>query len=394
VTDSQPDDAPDMPSDEYESAQPERDPVDEDDDIDLPDADAGSGAPTGGGSRRMIVLIGSVLLLLAIGGGIAAAFVPGQKPSTASAPTSAPVGAPTGAPVGAPTGAAGDLPTSAVPTALPLPQAIGDVTSTEPVAQVGDATITRGDFVRAYQPGAPPKDILDQLIQIELVLQQAHADGFTVDQSKIDAQIAQIKQQNNITSDADFAALLKQSNIASVDQLRALIARDQIVEHMILTHTTVEQAHARHILLAATGDQVAARKAEAEDLLKQLQAGADFVKLASEKSEDPGSKDKGGDLGWASRGMFVTEFDQAIFSMKKDELRLVQSKFGWHIIQLLDLPQVRGLESSDMLNTAPGQQAFSETFMPWVKQLQTDAQAANKIKILVTDDQLVAQPGG
>lgn len=377
MTDPQSDEAPEMPSAKYdpESTLPEYDAVD--DDTDLPGHDSSTGAAAGG-SRRLIVLVGSLLLLLAIGGGIAATLVPSQTPSAVPAPTDVP----------------GTIPTSALPTALPLPQAIGDVSSTEPVAQVGDTLITRGDFVRAYQPGALPVEVLDQLIQIELVLQQAQADGVTVDQAKIDEQITQIKQQNQITSDADFVALLAQSSIASEEQLRTLLAREQIIEHMILTHTTIEQAHARHILLAATDDQVTARKTEAEDLLKQLQDGADFVTLASEKSEDPGSKEQGGDLGWAPRGMFVPEFDQAIFSMEKDELRLVQSEFGWHIIQLLDLPQVRGLESSDMLNTAPGQQAFSETFMPWVEQLQTTAQAANKIKILVTDDQLVAQPGG
>ncbi|NTW02363.1 MAG: peptidylprolyl isomerase, partial [Oscillochloris sp.] len=284
-------------------------------------------------------------------------------------------------------------PTPSVPTALPLPQAIGDVTSTDPVAQVGDVTITRGDFVRAYQPGDPPSEVLNHLIQIELIVQQASVQGIEADQSKIDAEIAQLKEQNSITNDADFLALLQKNNLASEDELRGLIGRSLLIDQVMLAHTPVEQAHARHILLAATEDKVEARKAEAEALFKQLQDGADFVQLASEKSEDPGSKENGGDLGWAPRGMFVTEFDDAVFSMKKDELRLVKTQFGWHIIQLLDLPEVRPLESSDMLNTTSGQQAFNDVFLPWLKQIQTDAEAAQKVKILVTDDQLVTQPG-
>jgi len=281
-----------------------------------------------------------------------------------------------------------------VPTALPLPQAIGDVTSTEAVAQVGDTTITRGDFVRAYQPGTPPSEVINQLIQVELVVQEAKAENVIIDQKKIDDQITQIKQQNGAADDAAFMTFLKENKIASMEQLRGLLERDQIVEQMLLAHTTMEQVHARHILLAATADKIDARKAEADDLLKQIQGGADFAQLATQKSEDPGSKEKGGDLGWAPRGMFVTEFDAAVFSMKKDEVRLVKTQFGWHIIQVLELPAVRSIESRSVLNTESGQKAFTETFMPWVEKLKSTAEAVQKIKILITDDtKLVSQPG-
>jgi peptidyl-prolyl cis-trans isomerase C len=261
------------------------------------------------------------------------------------------------------------------------------------VAQVGDAMITRGDFVRAYQPGAPPTEVINQLIQVELVVQEAKVEGVTVDQTKVDDQLKQIKESNGAGDDAAFLAFLQKNKISSVEQLRGLLERDQVVEQMLLVHTTMEQIHARHILLAAEADKIDARKPEAEDLLKQLQGGADFAQIATQKSEDPGSKDKGGDLGWAPRGLFVPEFDTAVFSMKKGELRLVKSQFGWHIIELLDPPEVRGLASRDILTTPPGQQAFTETFLPWVAKLKSDAEAAQKIKILVTDDQLVTKPG-
>lgn len=71
----------------------------------------------------------------------------------------------------------------------------------------------------------------------------------------------------------------------------------------------------------------------------------------------------------------------------------MKSQFGWHIIELLDLPEVRGLDSRDVLSTQPGQQAFNTTFLPWVAKLKSDAEAAQKIKVLVTDDQLVTKPG-
>ena len=259
---------------------------------------------------------------------------------------------------------------------------------------MGDTTITRGDFVRAYQPGTPPSEVIKQLIQVELVVQEAKAENVTVDQKKIDDQITQIKKQNGAADDTAFLTFLKENKIASMEQLRGLLERDQIVEQMLLAHTTMEQVHARHILLAATADKVDARKAEAEDLLKQIQGGADFAQLATQKSEDPGSKEKGGDLGWAPHGMFVTEFDAAVFSMKKDEVRLVKTQFGWHIIQVLELPTVRSIENRSVLNTDSGQKAFTETFLPWVEKLKSTAEAAQKIKILITDDtKLVSQPG-
>jgi peptidyl-prolyl cis-trans isomerase C len=415
VTDQQPADSPEMRRDDPDLEQrPEGDVVDdtndttpedyaedrssedsEPDDTAAPEADdaAPDDRPTTGGRPPLIVMILSGLVLMAIGAGLAVALVPGRStPPTPTQQAAAPTGA---APAGSagPADPAAGLATPSVPTALPLPEAIGDVNSTEPVAQVGDTTITRGEFVRAYQPGAPPSEVLNQLIQVELVVQQAKAEGVAVDQARVDEQVDQIKQANAEGDDAKFLEFLQQNNIPSEEQLRELLARDQVVEQMLLTHTTMEQAHARHILLSATAEQIEARKAEAEDLVEQLEGGADFAQLASEKSEDPGSKDSGGDLGWAARGMFVPEFDEAIFSMEKGEVRLVQSEFGWHIIELLDLPAVRGLENRDALNTPQGQQAFTETFLPWVEKLKADAEAAQKVKILVTDDQLVTQPG-
>ncbi|NNJ10164.1 peptidylprolyl isomerase [Chloroflexales bacterium ZM16-3] len=343
---------------------------------------------TSGSSRRVIALIGGALVLLIIGAGLAMIFAPGPSaPAAAIAPTTATTALTNATP------AASDLPTPSVPTALPLPQAIGDMSSTEPVAQVGDTMITRGEFVQAYQPGTPPGDVLKQLIQVELVLQAAKAEGVIVDQSKIDDQIVQIKQQNAINDAAAFDAFLQQNNIASEDALRGIIARSQLLDQMLMTHTTIEQAHVRHIMLMSSGDQSDARKAEAEALLKQIQDGADFAQLASEKSEDTNSKDEGGDLGWIPQGIFGLGFDEALFSMKQGELRVVQSQYGWHVIELLDLPEVRGLDNTDLLSTAPGQQALNDTFLPWVDQLQSTAEAAQQIKILVTDDQLVTTPG-
>ena len=78
-------------------------------------------------------------------------------------------------------------------------------------------------------------------------------------------------------------------------------------------------------------------KKRAEDILKKALAGEDFVQLAKDNSEDPGSKEEGGDLGFVSQGTFVPEFDQVLFerSLKDGEINpeLVESQFGWHIIK-------------------------------------------------------------
>ncbi|KKU48914.1 protein-export membrane protein SecD [Candidatus Uhrbacteria bacterium RIFCSPHIGHO2_12_FULL_46_13] len=80
-------------------------------------------------------------------------------------------------------------------------------------------------------------------------------------------------------------------------------------------------------------------KKTAEDLLKRLNRGEDFAELAKTYSEDPGSKDAGGDLGWAKKGMFVPEFDRALFEELKVGERAkqpVRTQFGYHIIEKLE----------------------------------------------------------
>jgi peptidyl-prolyl cis-trans isomerase D len=90
---------------------------------------------------------------------------------------------------------------------------------------------------------------------------------------------------------------------------------------------TDEQRRASHILVKA--------KEEADQLVAELKKnpGA-FAELAKKQSQDPGSAEKGGDLGWFGRSAMVKPFEDAAFSMKQGELQVVQSDFGFHVIRL------------------------------------------------------------
>ena len=117
-----------------------------------------------------------------------------------------------------------------------------------------------------------------------------------------------------------------------------------------LTHP--EQVRARHILIAvapdATPAQKAAAKAKAEDLLKQIKGGADFAKLAKQFSDDPGNRNSGGDLGYFEQSQMVKPFSDAAFAMKAGELTVVQTQYGYHVIQVEDhkLAHVETLEEA------------------------------------------------
>lgn len=99
--------------------------------------------------------------------------------------------------------------------------------------------------------------------------------------------------------------------------------------------TIPEERHASHILIPFGADAEAAHK-KIEAIAVQLAHGADFAKLAKADSQDPGSKDKAGDLGWIRSGMMDPAFEKVLFALAKpgDASAPVKTKFGWHLIKL------------------------------------------------------------
>jgi peptidyl-prolyl cis-trans isomerase C len=100
-----------------------------------------------------------------------------------------------------------------------------------------------------------------------------------------------------------------------------------------------EMVRARHILVAvkpnATEEEKKAALKKAEEILDKAKKGEDFAKLASEYSDDPGSKAKGGDLGFFTQGSMVGKFEQTAFTLKPGEISpVVETEFGYHIIKV------------------------------------------------------------
>lgn len=96
-----------------------------------------------------------------------------------------------------------------------------------------------------------------------------------------------------------------------------------------------EQRQAQHILLSKESGSDAELLKKIQDIEKRARAGEDFGKLAGEFSQDPGSVANGGDLGMASRGQFVPEFEEVLYSLKPGEISApVKTQFGYHLIRL------------------------------------------------------------
>jgi len=149
------------------------------------------------------------------------------------------------------------------------------------------------------------------------------------------------KYQSSESADIEYIVL----DIESLRQSITLNEQDlkSYYEQNLQRLSSKEERRASHILITAAKDAPEAEKktarAKAEELLKLVKAKpASFADVARKNSQDPGSAVKGGDLDFFGRGAMVKAFEDAAFSMKKSDISdLVESEFGYHIIQLTDI---------------------------------------------------------
>ena len=232
------------------------------------------------------------------------------------------------------------------------------------------------------------KNILNQLIDYELLYQQAQKEKVKISNDEINLEIDKIK--DNFSSPEEFDEALKANNITLV-RLKEDIER-QVMINSVLEKTRnqvsisdeeleeyynenkeslvePEQVHARHILVKT--------EEEANTLLLQLKEGlADFSELAKEKSTDS-SAPSGGDLGFFTRGRMVKEFEDAAFSLEPGEISdVVQTQFGYHIIKCEEKKEEYSPafeEIKEQISNALKSQRENEAISAFISKLREEA---------------------
>lgn len=161
--------------------------------------------------------------------------------------------------------------------------------------------------------------VINELVGSELAYQEATKKGFD---KRADIKTAAEIGRRKLVVNAFLADHMKKNPVSDAETKAAY---EQYKKEL-----GDKEYKAQHILVKT--------EAEAKDVLAQLKKGGDFNKLAKEKSLDPGSKKKGGDLGWFSPAGMVKPFSDAIKSLKKGEMAAtpIQTQFGWHVIKLND----------------------------------------------------------
>lgn len=200
-----------------------------------------------------------------------------------------------------------------------------------------------------YKQSITKEMLLNQSIDELLLLQEAKKQGISVTAGELSKVIDDAITQSGLSKE-DFEKSLEEQDLTMdfmEDYYRKQLTINELLNKTVLSKMIISssevkeyyennknefiisgQIRARHILVESAE--------EAEEILKQLNDGADFIGLAKEKSTCP-SASEGGDLGYFSSGQMVREFEDAAFELDVGEISpIVETQFGYHIIKLLD----------------------------------------------------------
>ena len=194
-------------------------------------------------------------------------------------------------------------------------------------SKAGD--ITKEEFYEQMKTQAG-KQVLNNMVMEKVLIK-----NYKVEDKEVDKKFDEMKKQYG----DQFDTLLKQQGIKEETLktgVRAQLAQEKAIEKTItdkeLKDNYKPEIKASHILVK---DEATAKKVKEE-----LRQGKSFEELAKQYSEDTGSKEKGGDLGFFGPGKMVKEFEEAAYKLKKDEVsEPVKSQFGYHIIKVTDIKE-------------------------------------------------------
>lgn len=220
---------------------------------------------------------------------------------------------------------------NATPSAVPTPAA--DTTTPDATS----AALTSA----TPQAGATPDQGATAVAAATAIAPTTPTPVPTLDDSTYGPALQKLLDQNNLT-EAELRTILERGLLQ--DKVSAAIGADQVP-------ATQPQVHARQIVVP-TSDQ-------ANDLLTQLQNGADFATLAQQNSTDTATKASGGDIGWFNKGVQTKAIDDAVFALQPGQLSgVVQDTAGYHILQVLEADPNRALAADQL--TSERQKAFND----------------------------------
>ena len=208
--------------------------------------------------------------------------------------------------------------------------------------------------------------ILDIMIQGKIIAQEVKNLNLNVEDAKVKEQEDIIKK--NMGDDNVFKDTLKQQGMTEPELKNFLAVYGKVTGDIKVNEADVKSFYDKNIAYYSQPESVTARhilvktEDEAKAIIAQLKSGADFVKLAKEKSTEPGAKESGGDLGSFTKGKMVPEFETAAFAQKVGTFSAepVKTEWGYHVIKVEahtaavapDYAKVKDQVEQDALNQA------------------------------------------